>query len=217
MQTGQDSSAKMASSRTGPGRASPNHTTSGAAAGGLKVAVVIMPDLCRYARDGGQAVIASFMAFTQGWPIVMLLAAVPSISSGKRDLMTTITNLGIGMAGLGLLLLATWTTSANNLYSSSLLLAAIFKRVPKWKLAVAGGMIGMVIALSGIADNFISFLLMLGVVMPPIAAIYVCDFFVLRRGAYEASQLNANAAINWPAFISWLAASGVGFAGECCE
>ncbi len=74
-------------------------------------------------------------------------------------------------------------------------------------------MIGMVIALSGIAGNFKSFLLMLGVVMPPIAAIYVCDFFVLRRGTYEASQLNANAAINWPAFISRLTASGVGFAG----
>jgi len=126
-------------------------------------------------------------------------------------------NPGIGVAGLGLLLLATWTTNENNLYLSSLLLAAIFKRVLKWKLAVAGGMIGMVIALSGIADNFISFLLMLGVVKPPIAAIYVCDFFVLRRGAYEASQLNANAAINWPAFISRLAASRVGFAGECCE
>lgn len=98
------------------------------------------------------------------------------------------------MPGLGLLL-ATWTTNANNLYSSSLILAAI----------------------AGIANNFISFLLMLGVVMPPIAAIYVSDYFVLRRGTYEASLLTSNAAVNWKAFFAWAAASSVGFAGTYGE
>ena len=55
-----------------------------------------------------------------------------------------------------------------------------------------------------------SFLITLGVLIPPIGAIYLLDGFVVRKFDYSADQLAAEPKINIGALVSWVAGTGFG-------
>ena len=65
-------------------------------------------------------------------------------------------------------------------------------------------------ALVGIFEHFVEYLLLLGAAIPPIAGIYVVDFFVVRRRRYSPEALDRLSALNIPAFAAWFVAVAVG-------
>ncbi len=179
-----------------------------AVVGGMMVGVTLFPDLCRYARGAGQGVLAAILSFAVGYPLVMTAAAIPSLATGQSDYLLILTGLGLGVSAFLVLVFATWTTNISNLYSASLLLATMFKSTAKWKLTLYAGILGTVFGTLGIMDYFISYLIILGIAVPPIAGIYVTDYFALRRRDYSLEALQTAARFGWTAFISW----GMGFA-----
>ena len=52
----------------------------------------------------------------------------------------------------------------------------------------------IVAALVGIAGRLIDFLVLLGLLVPPVAGVYLADFFVFARRDYSAAQLDGRAA-----------------------
>jgi cytosine permease len=76
--------------------------------------------------------------------------------------------------------------------------------VRPWLFTALGGTIGAAFALMGILDAFIPFLLFLGLIIPPIAAIYVIDAFTTWRGADSAASIAAVPVVRWPALVTWL-------------
>ena len=63
-----------------------------------------------------------------------------------------------------------------------------------------GRRIGGMLAVAGIINAFVSFLLLLGVIIPPIAAIYVID--ALRSRPTQTP-------VHWPAIATWLASASI--------
>ena len=61
----------------------------------------------------------------------------------------------------------------------------------------------MGLALFGLTDYFIAFLVALGIVIPPIAGIYVTDYFMRGRN-YDIEALERNAAVRLPAVAGWV-------------
>jgi len=183
-----------------------------AVAGGIMVGAATMPDLTRYAKSRKGAVIAMFVAYGLGAPLILACAAIPSLVTGEKDLMQIILGLGLGVPALFVLIFSTWTSNAANLYSAGLSLAATFKRIRPWRLTLSAGILGIVVALSGIIDFFVPFLISLGVLIPPIAAIYVVDFLFVVRRRYDLKDIDTRPAFRWQAFVSWIAGSAVGFA-----
>lgn len=168
--------------------------------GSNMMTVATMPDLTRYIRSHGQAVIGMLLSFPLATPLLMLVAAVPALATGETDIMRIIVGFGLGVPALLVLILSTWTINAANLYSASLSLTATFPRIEQWKFTLLAGACGSLLAVAGIIDAFVSFLLLLGVIIPPIAAIYVIDAFVSRR---------ADTAVRWRAVATWLASAGI--------
>jgi len=76
--------------------------------------------------------------------------------------------------------------------------------IPAFILLFVSSFIGTVMALSGFSNYFIEFLNILGIFAPPIAAIYILDFFWLKKQRYELDRIQA-----WgiPALVSWAIAS----------
>ncbi|HOP19036.1 MAG TPA: cytosine permease, partial [Amphiplicatus sp.] len=183
-----------------------------AVAGGIMAGAATMPDLTRYAKSRKGAVIAMFVAYGLGAPLILACAAIPSLVTGEKDLMQIILGLGLGVPALFVLIFSTWTSNAANLYSAGLSLAATFKRIRPWRLTLSAGILGIVVALSGIIDFFVPFLISLGVLIPPIAAIYVVDFLFVVRRRYDLKDIDTRPAFRWQAFVSWIAGSAVGFA-----
>lgn len=179
--------------------------------GGFIVAVTMFPDICRYAGKPKDAVIASSLSFGVGIPVILLLAAVPVLATKEQDFLKVIMLVGIGIPGLLLLLLATWTTNAYNLYSSSLVFASVTERISKWKLVIIVGIVGTLIALLPILDNFLHFLHFLAILIPPVAGVYLADFYLLHKQNYDYDLLESLPEFKPLAFVAWIIGGAGGY------
>ena len=175
--------------------------------GSFIVGATIFPDICRYVRNRPQAVTGSFIAFLLGYPVILILSAVPSIATGETDLMTVVTMLGFSVLGFIFLVFASLTTGTFQLYSASLAFAALVK-TDKWKLVIVVAVITTVIAIFFSIDYFLDWLTFLSILIPPISGIYVTHFLLTRRGA---SNQDVTSNISVPAFGAWIAGTIVAF------
>jgi cytosine permease len=173
--------------------------------GGNMLTVAAMPDLARYIRSARQSVIGMVLSFPVATPLLMLAAAIPVLATRELDIMRLIVGFGLGVPALLVLILSTWAINASNLYSASLSLTATFPRIAQWKFTLIAGALGALLAVVGIINEFVSFLLLLGAIIPPIAAIYVID--ALRSNGTHAS-------VHWPAIVTWLVAAGIALAAN---
>lgn len=178
--------------------------------GSLATGAIIGPDISRYARSTKDAVISSFVGFFVGFSIVLIIAAILAKATTEVDIVAIMLGLGWGSAALLILILAQWTTNDNNLYSSALGFSVVFKKVPKSMLTVVAGTIGTLMAVGGIYDNFIPFLIFLSALIPPIGGIYVGDF-LNNRSKYQFSNLSNVKNINLVSIAIWGIASFVAF------
>ena len=73
-------------------------------------------------------------------------------------------------------------------------------------MCIVTAFIGTAMALLGFSNYFIEFLNILGVFTPSIAAIYILDFFWLKKQQYDLDKIQA-----WgkPALISWGLSSAI--------
>ena len=174
--------------------------------GGYIVGVVIQPDYSRFAKSISHAMWAVFIALWIVQALVFFLAAIPSVATGEADLIRIMVTLGIGVPAFLLLLLSSWCSNVLCLYSSGLSMSTILIRAHLWQLILAIGIIGTAIAFMYSENYFISFLVLLGVTIPPVASIYVLDVILIRRGECSIDALTQEAAIDKNAFIAWIVA-----------
>jgi len=179
--------------------------------GGYIVGMTLLPDLCRYAKQKYDGVVGALLGSFISYPLVLVLSALPSIATASTDYIGLLIALGLGTGGIMMLILATWTTNANNLYSSSLALSTIFTDLKKWKIVILIGVVGTVLAASGIAENLIGFLIVLGFLVPPVAGIYITDYYFVDKDAYHLQSQETSIKVNPDAFIAWFAGSVVGY------
>ena len=77
-----------------------------------------------------------------------------------------------------------------NLYSTALAARASIPFGNYRSVTVISGIVGTFAALIGIADNLIDFLVVLGLLVPPIAGVYLCNFFLLGRTDFSPARLD---------------------------
>lgn len=179
--------------------------------GGFIVGAVIMPDYCRYVRNSRHGLLAAVLHFGIAYPLILLMLAVVSVHSGEKNIINIMAGMGFGLIGLLVLIFATWTTNTGNLYSNSLVLKSIFTPVPQRLLVILAGVLGTILAVAGITQYFIGFLLFLGISIPPIAGIYIADYFFVHKRNYRVENLALQPTIAYPAFIAWLVATVVAY------
>lgn len=172
--------------------------------GGNMVAIATMPDLTRFIRTTRGAVGAMGISYPIAAPLVTLVAALTALATGKTDIMALIVAFGFGAPALLLVIFSSWTLNALNLYSASLSLSATFPKIPPVAFTLAGGAIGAAFAVVGIINAFVPFLLALGLVIPPIAAIYVIDVLAPFGAARMKLNRSVSPTFSWPAITTWI-------------
>jgi cytosine permease len=140
-----------------------------------------MPDVTRYSRSTFECAVISFVGNGVGAAGALILAMLPALAFGQIDPMRYMAVLGLVGVAFAVLVVSTWTINAVNLYSTGLVTSTAFRRVSYGRLVLLSGVIGTVFAVIGVADHLINFLVILGLVVPPIAAVYLTDFFILGR------------------------------------
>ena len=141
-------------------------------------------------------------------PAVLLLVVLTAVAAGEKDLVLILSSLGFGIPAAVFLMLVAWTTNAGNLYSGSLFTSAIVRTLRHRTIVLLSGGLGVTVALFGLTEYYITFLVTLSITVPPIAGIYVTDYF-LRRGNYNIDAIRSEPGVRYSAVAGW----GSGVAG----
>ena len=157
---------------------------------------VLMPDFSRFARTDKDSLI-SVLALVVGFPIILLAGAIPSLITGEIDIMKIMISLSLTIPAFIILVFSTWTTNTSNLYSTQLTLSTVFRKQKMATLGIIASTIGTLIAVIGIATHFINLLSVLSVLIPPISAIFIADFFFIKKQKYKLEEFDISATISW--------------------
>ncbi len=75
--------------------------------------------------------------------------------------------------------------------------ATMLPKLPRIPMTLAAGLIGVILAATGIANNLVSFFLMVGAAFGPIAGVMLADY--VRSGGWKGPRKG----INWAGYIAW--------------
>jgi purine-cytosine permease-like protein len=151
------------------------------------------------------------MTFLIAYPLLYWAGATPSGMTGQSSLLGSMAVFGAVLPAALLLIFATVTGNAGNMFQGTLVVSTLFTRFPKWQITVALGVLAVIVGSMDIMGWFIPFLLFLGIATPPVAGIYIADFLLYRRNGYDEKVLVAEPQIKVMTFVAWIIGSMVGF------
>lgn len=179
--------------------------------GTIIVLVATLPDFGSFVHNRKHALIAAAAAFLVAYPLLYWAGAMPSALSGQGSLLGAMAVLGAVLPAAMLLIFACITGNAGNMFQGTLVVSTLLNRFPKWQITLALGVLSAIVGSLDIMAWFIPFLLFLGIATPPVAGIYIADFFLYRRNGYQAQVLTREPQIKLLTFIAWLLGSAAGF------
>lgn len=190
-------------------------------AGGFIVGAVITPDMTRFNRSAADVVKQTLIGVTLGEYTIGLVGVLLAHAVKSPNVITIVTST-VGWVGVLIIIVGTLKINDWNLYSSGLgvvnFVGVVFgRRVNRAAATLLIGLAGSILAAAGILTSFTEFLIVLGVVFPPIAGIIVAEYLVVRtwRGALAERQAEGGVPAQAPQWVPmtlviWLLAALVG-------
>ncbi|WP_104131232.1 cytosine permease [Cryobacterium sp. M91] len=168
-------------------------------------------DFTRWAKTPRQAWIATSTAFPVGNLIAMLVGGViAAATAGSGDVFSLIAQNGGVLAVIAVVFLFVnlGSVCTHCLYNSAVGWSSVLNGKMRILTLILGAM-GTVIAVLGIWGIFISWLILLGIIVPPIGAIIIADQFLTRR-----ERTGIIPRVRWQPFVAWAIGSGLALAAN---
>lgn len=168
-------------------------------------------DITRYARDAKTSWAGTIFGYLIANSFVIMAGYLISAATGESDPPMAFLAMGLGAAALLILILAQWTTNDNNLYTGSLGLANCLP-FTKHTIVIVTGIAATIVGAMGLADHFTTWLSLLGVGIPPVAGVIICDYYLLKGQKYEYGPGTRYCKVNVWAFVGMFIGAAAGFA-----
>ncbi|MGY1724762.1 cytosine permease [Blastococcus sp. SYSU DS0533] len=140
------------------------------------------PNWTRFARTPSAGFWACVVAFLIGELLMLGFGAIGAISFGEGDFVLVLYQLGLVGWGLVFLVANLWTTNDNTAYNFGVAGAEIANSRSKKPFVIGGVVLGTLLAITGIYDNLIEYLVWLGILIPPLGGVVIGDFLARWRG-----------------------------------
>ena len=189
-------------------------TAVSAVVGTYIVGVIIQPDYSRFAVNVRHAVWSVFIALALCFSLVQFTSAVPSMATGEPSIVLVMSGLGIILPAFFLLFLGAWSSNVLCLYSSSLSVATLMGRGRLSHIVVAIGVAGTLLAYVMVQEAIVDYLVLLGITIPPIGAVYIVEAIFVRRFRMDLDGLDGEPPFNVRALGAWLGGIAVGFCSD---
>lgn len=164
-------------------------------------------DISRYSQKPSHVFGGCVFGFLVGTSVFEGCAVLMAVGTGGTDFTTIFTALGLLIPGLLILVLALWTTTDNNVYSSSLaftnLSSLLGINIPKWAWTLICIGIAVLASTFGFASNFGQWLGYLGAFTTPFAGILISHFWILNPSTATVYRMPSG--FRYSAFIAWIA------------
>lgn len=155
-------------------------------------------DFNRWAKNSKHSLIATFSAFPFANVIALVFGGIITASVANTDLFRFIADKGGFLAILAVLFLF---INLGSVCSHCLYNGAVgWSHIVGGRMRVATivlGTIGIIAAVMGIWSFFINWLVLLGILVPPIGGIIIVDQFFLRKGADIAENIRIKPFVAW--------------------
>lgn len=195
-----------------PANQIPFFTAVGSAVATWLTGAALSSDISRYAKKEWHVWVAALGGYLLGAGMLEGISVIAARGVGNANIVVVLSTLGLLIPGVLVLLLALWTTTDNNIYSSALAfsnageLMSLRLSKPVWTIIAV--IIAVLVSLMGLAGQFLKWLQFIGVVAAPFAGVIVSHFWLVNKGKGLGSALGT---ARWTAFVAWLGASGFAF------
>ncbi|WP_369055213.1 cytosine permease [Kineococcus terrestris] len=176
-----------------------------------------MGNWTRFARSGRTAFVSTAVCVLLAQFAMLAFGGVGAAAFGQADYAELLVQLGIVGAGLLLLVLNLWTTNDNTAYAFGVAGAELFERPDKRPFVVGGVVLGIAIAVSDLGGALVPFLVLLGVVIPPLGGALIGWFFLVWRGHAPATDLAGQPLVRWSALAAYAAGTAAAWAGSAFD
>jgi cytosine permease len=171
----------------------------------------------RFAKSGRIAVVTTLLAFFIGNGLMVFVGAFGAMIYQQADIVDVLVAQGFILIAVLMLFANIWTTQDNTIYNFAAAGCNLLRTDKRRTITVVGAAIGTVLAVFGMYNMLIPFLILLGTFIPPIGAIIMADFWFKHRSnppsldkiklpAFDACGLSAYAVGSAAAYFSpWIA------------
>lgn len=117
----------------------------------------------------------------------------------------------LGVAGLLCVIIAGWTTANPTIYRAGLAFQAILPQLSRFKVTIGTGLLTTLVAMfPGVAMQMLGFVALYGLLLMPIGAIIVIDYWLLPRlGLRSFYAEYAGRRLTVPVLATWLVTLGI--------
>ncbi|MEM6437551.1 MAG: cytosine permease [Cyanobacteria bacterium P01_D01_bin.115] len=164
----------------------------------------------RFAKSGKAGFIATLIAFFLGNGFLIFSGAFCAKVYGEPDIVKVMATQGLLVWGLILFFFNMWTTQDNTIYAFSIAGSNMFRTRKRTLLVLGGATFALVLALGGIYEMLVQYLILLGTFIPPIGGIIMADYWVNRGGEFPALS-EPQPAFNWAGIIAYVSASAIAY------
>jgi putative hydroxymethylpyrimidine transporter CytX len=183
----------------------PSH--SGLSFGAAVELSVIMPlswlplisDYTRFAKTTKDGAIGSFIGYMFGSSWMYIIGLGAALAFNEVDPVAVLMSANLGLFAVGIVVLATVTTTFMDAYSAGISVTTIFPKLNGKHIALILTIIGTVFAIVFPIEKYEGFLYIIGSFFAPLYAILLTDYFILKR-----TKIRKTLKIDWLAFITWI-------------
>lgn len=140
----------------------------------------------RLSRTGRIAVIASVVSFLLGNGLMIVAGAWCAMVYQQADIVEVMMLQGLSFAAVVMLCLNLWTIQGPTIYNVAAAACHLVRSERRRAMTLIAAAIGVVLAMGGMYELLIPFLVLLGSIIPPIGGVIMADFWYRHRGQYPA-------------------------------
>lgn len=138
----------------------------------------------RLARSARSAVSASMIGFFAGNGLMIIAGAYCAIVYQQADIVEVMMLQGLSIAAVVMLCLNLWTIQGPTMYNVAAAGCHLLRTERRRTLVLVGAAIGIVLAVGGMYELLIPFLVLLGSIIPPVGGVIMADYWYRHRGQY---------------------------------
>ncbi|QRV23384.1 cytosine permease [Marinomonas foliarum] len=136
----------------------------------------------RFAKTGKIAVISTLAAFFVGNGLMVFVGAFGASIYQQADIVDVLVSQGFMLIAILMLFSNIWTTQDNTIYNFAAAGCNLLRTDKRRIVTFFGAALGTALAVMGMYNMLIPFLILLGTFIPPIGAIIMADFWVKYKG-----------------------------------
>lgn len=168
-------------------------------------------DIVRWARGGGQGIGVTAVAFLFSNMPFMILGALTSaaINDPKVIYFFDSSSLLVVVPLLFIAFFSNWSTCDACLYNATMGFCNVSERITWRRAATVGAAIGIIAAATGIIGNIVNWLILLGLLVPPIGGVIIADYYFARNG--QGYKIRRVREYNLPAIVALVLGVAAGY------